>query len=187
MKALIIGVDASLGKSLWDQLPENDYHYGTSRRLSVINKAKNIFHCDLREPHTLITKLGEQGVKPDIVYMIAAITKLGDCDAHPEEGWIVNADAPIAFMQSFNRNPIFRKDERTPHFVFVSSDAVARAPNMLYSRAKAHAELYVLACGGAVVRPGRITDAGRPSLVQLLLEVGFNFRTGLYKWNGETT
>ena len=96
------------------------------------------------------------------VFLVAACTGVVRCEAEPET-WAVNFDAPVQLAlatAAVGGQPIF-----------ISSDAVSRAPHTAYAKQKAMTELAVLGCGGIVIRPSRITQDGAPAFASYLRQV----------------
>lgn len=172
MRVLIVGGNSKLGEELYRVLVDTgDIVSRTTRRRhrpDGDHHASGWLFLDLLEP-TL------PRVPVDVVYLVAAVTRVVDCESDPTS-WRVNADAPVVLALQTRDYGVH------PHIIFVSSDAVERAPHMAYSRQKAHAEGVVLSIGGGVVRPGRISDAGRPALAELLADLGRQRFTGLRRW-----
>lgn len=182
-RALVVGGDSMLGSALFKALsqpPASDsaanVPVATTRRGSGATTRRdrgglkpNWFRLDLMDSPPVLPTWS------DIVYLVAAITKVVDCEANPQLAWKVNADAPVALALQCSR------DGRHP--IFISSDAVERAPNLIYSRTKAYAEGVILALGGTVVRPARILPDRVQGLVDLLLELGRTQSPGLVRWS----
>lgn len=168
-RAMIVGGDSMLGKALLAGLnQENSEHppVVTTRRTPI---QKDWFHLDLAGDNLKLPSWAS------VVYLIAAVTKVVDCDANPQATWRVNADAPVALgMQALKAHT---------HVVFLSSDAVERAPNLIYSKQKAYAETIILANGGTVVRPSRIPPDKTKGLVELLIKLGISQPPGLFRWS----
>lgn len=170
--ALVIGGVGMLGSHLITRLQG---HYAeihaTSRRHTVPS-----------QPHDVVwhsVDLGSTLVLPQIndlrtVFLIAAVTKVVDCEANPQDTWRINADAPAQFA--------LQAAKKGAHVVFVSSDAVDRAPALNYSRQKAYAEQVVYAVGGTVIRPSRIPVERATELCDLLISVAHSETGGLIRW-----
>lgn len=170
-RALVVGGDARLGAALLTALaaPGISEHHpiATSRRPSHASE-QGWFPLDLSDNDLRLPTWS------DVVYLVAAVTKVVDCDAHPQATWRVNADAPVTLALQAHRE--------ARHVIFISSDAVEKAPAMNYSRQKAYAESMVLGMGGTVVRPSRIPpDASK--LVELLVMLGKMQTPGLVRWS----
>lgn len=174
MKALVVGARGLVGTALMKQLNESSVSspVGTVRRPDSATVG-NYLVLDLAKPETFAGVL--RAFNYEVMYLVAAVTKVVDCEAEPQKTWRVNADAPVDLaLRAFNRAVPAR-------VVFISSDAVERAPNLNYSRQKAYVESVVLARGGVVVRPSRIVSEKLDSLIGLLLTLGRDGQ-GLYRW-----
>lgn len=112
-----------------------------------------------------------------VVYIVAAITGIMRCEVD-EEAWSTNADGPVALT--------LQAKQRGWPVVFVSSEAVERAPQLAYAQQKAYVETVVLTTGGCVVRPNRITAERLDDLVALMIETGAALaggqHVGLVRW-----
>jgi dTDP-4-dehydrorhamnose reductase len=165
MQSLIVGVDSKLGQALGKEMTNQKLDCtGTSRR-------GNGIHLDMMEPDLT-------NIRPsyDVVYILAAITKVVDCESLPAMAWRVNADAPVTIARW--------AAVAGAHTVFLSSDAVERAPNLVYSRAKAYAELGMMGLGATIVRPAMIGTPERfEKLARKLIELGRYRTKGLVRWN----
>jgi dTDP-4-dehydrorhamnose reductase len=182
LNALVIGGDGFVGKRLVSALVERgDRVVSTSRRGAARSDwaAVPVWPLDLLQLDNLALSLKlppEPDISPWVMYIVAAITKVVDCEGS-QNSWRINADAPVHLAR--------RAFAANMYPVFISSDAVERAPHLAYSKQKAYAETVVLALGGAVVRPARITEPSLNELVALLIKVGEQTTAGgLYRWPG---
>lgn len=168
MTALVIGGDGLVGSAL----SQREGMIATTRRPNDVRRP----FLDLSEVKHLGSMFFENLVGPvDTVFLVAAITKVVLCEADPEVAWQINADAPVEIA--------LQAKKLGKHVVFLSSDAVAKAPNLVYSRTKAHVESFILASGaGTVVRCERIDPAKVKNLVDLLVGVGETRETKLVRW-----
>lgn len=174
MRALVVGGDGMVGHHLKSQLFASDVAViaTTRRRPSSHHGYLDLTSSTLDSDFVKLTR----EFKPTVVFIVAAITKVVDCDADAAMAWKVNADAPaqIAMVSRmvFNAHP-----------VFVSSDAVVRAPHMVYSMAKAYAELAVRSYQGVIVRCPRIPPDKCGKLCNFLIEMGEKKALGLKWWD----
>lgn len=170
MKYLVIGGDGLVGSALVNYLQGAGHLvYKTSRR--SVNSHVTDLHLNLID----LSRFKIPDV--DVMFLVAAVTKVVDCEADPSI-WQINADAPVELAR--------RAKNRSVHTVFISSDAVERAPNMIYSKQKAYVESFVLATEGTVVRPSRIPPDQVGSLVELLVKLGSKYIGGLHRWSPTT-
>lgn len=169
MKALVVGRDGMLGSAICEILRASGYEFeATTRHLNETP------YLDLLTPERF--KMGEL-VAFDVIFLVAAITKVVDCEAEPARTWRVNADAPVYLANKAMRL-------RSAHPVFISSDAVERAPGLNYSRQKAYVESFILARGGTVVRPSRIPPERVVELADKIVRLGMDNAVGLVRWDG---
>jgi len=175
MKALVIGGDGMLGSALVADLKNKGHDVSATSRLH--KDASN--YLDLYQPRHYDFPHGV-----NVVYLVAAITKVVDCEADPQKTWQVNADAPVELCRAAMEGWSDQTGAYfSPHVIFISSDAVERAPNLNYSKQKAYAEQYVLARGGAVVRPSRIPQFKVHELATFLINLGLDREPGMFRWN----
>ena len=173
-KILVVGGDSTVGARLVETLCDTHEHviYNTTRK-AVQHRYQ--LHFDLLNP--ILPNDTEFG----LIYLVAAITGIMGCEVNPES-WRVNADGPAQLaLQAVHGSPF---GTRPPHVVFISSDAVELAPGLAYSMQKAYAESVILPLGGTVVRPARIFPEKLDNLVELLIDVGINRKSGLHRWEG---
>lgn len=155
---LIVGGDAKLGKALAAQLEAAGHPVAwTTRRGKTM--AYNVRPLDM----LLDPKLPWLSPSPRVVFIVAAITSIARCEQDPT-AWRINADAPILLAAAARA--------QGSHAVFVSSDAVEIAPHTAYAMQKAHAEVGVLALGGAVFRPARIDPERMVDAARALMDFG---------------
>jgi nucleoside-diphosphate-sugar epimerase len=188
-KILVVGGDSTVGKALVEQLFKfnsamvtREISYTTRRAVT----RKNQLHLDLSNP---VLPEGDW----DLIYLVAAITGIMGCEV-TSESWRVNADGPAQLALQASKQLRMRdmapgEDynghvNASPHVVFISSDAVELAPGLAYSMQKAYAESVILPLGGTVVRPARIFPEKLDNLVELLIDVGINRKSGLHRWTG---
>lgn len=190
MKILVVGGDSTVGKRLVERL-ENQVDGELSNQVFRTTRQavqhKNQLHLNLLNP---VLPSGEW----DLIYFVAAITGIMGCEV-TSESWRVNADGPVQLaLQASERAHMVNLTpdaddalgivEVGAHVVFISSDAVELAPGLAYSMQKAYAESVILSLGGAVVRPARILPEKLDNLVELLVDVGVNRKSGLHRWEG---
>lgn len=171
---LVIGGDGFLGKALARRLRdggETDVVWTTRRRDWTI-APQGSFFFDL-----LSSDPGE--LPPcDIVYLVAANTKIAECERDPT-AWRVNVDAPIAIAKRFMRERLFGK---SIEIVYLSSDAVETCSGTAYGRQKAAAEAYMHAIDATIIRPGRIPPERVDDLADIIIAAGLNRRRGVIRW-----
>jgi dTDP-4-dehydrorhamnose reductase len=109
----------------------------------------------------------------EIVYLIAAIPKIYECESDPLT-WVINVDAPIAIARQMA--------ERGSFVVFVSSAAVEEAGHLAYARQKAQVESYINTINGAIVRPSYIAPDRAPHLANFMIDIGLSRIRGVYRW-----
>lgn len=161
--AIVIGGRGLVGSALVSKLNSSsnwELHY-SQRGVAVDERS---FKLDLATLHDrAIESVTARIVRGrTTVFLVAACTGVVRCEAEPET-WAVNFDAPVQLAlaaAAAGGRPIF-----------ISSDAVSRAPHTAYARQKAMTELGVLGCGGIVVRPSRITQDGAPAFASYLRRV----------------
>lgn len=170
MRAFVVGGDGLVGRNLVGGLRKAGHTVIATTRQSNTNGDR--LFLDLANP----INFGYGAVAGcDVMYLVAAITKVVDCEADPASTWRVNADGPVAVTMNM---PL-----RT-QAIFMSSDAVERAPNLNYSKQKAYVESFILARGGIVVRPSRIPQDKIAGLIQLLINCGNNApMAGVFRWD----
>lgn len=111
----------------------------------------------------------------EAMFLVAAVTGIMACETDAAASWRVNADAPVELARQASLRGIFT--------VFVSSDAVSRSPRLNYSMQKSYVESFVLATGGAVMRPSRIPREGFGGLVGKLHCIAQRKHAGVHHWN----
>jgi len=176
-KVLVVGGDSNVGKALCKTFCGGHlsvpYVVRTTRG-EVLHSDQ--IHLDLLNPNL------PTDMTYDVIYLVAAITGIMACEKDPES-WRVNADGPAQLaLQATDAR--FDLGKMPAHVVFISSDAVESAPRLAYSLQKAYAETVVLSLGGTVVRPARILPERIDNLVELLIDVGLNRKSGLHRWEG---
>lgn len=172
MKALIVGGDSKLGLALSLVMKSRNMEYlcTTRRSLLIHPEGGHMVRFDMMSPDTLSVPA------VDVVFILAAITKVVDCEADPVTAWRINADAPVAIARQFA--------SLDSHIVFLSSDAVERAPNLVYSRAKAYAELALMPMGASIVRSSMLGTAIRFDALSVELLNIARYRTkGVIRWS----
>lgn len=176
MQALIVGGDSKLGLALAREFAWISVWLDwTTRRSPVVPPA---IELDLRNPLLPpVEKSIASGSR--VLFIVAAITGVVQCETDPD-AWRVNADAPILLTRQAH--------PRAWTVVFVSSDAVERAPHTAYAMQKAHAEAGVLALGGIVVRPARMSQPeDYAEVARLMISVGeHGSSTGVERWVGRS-
>ena len=163
MKALVIG-QGMLGTALVDALCEAGHEtIGSSRDI-----LSSHFYLNLTQPIPELPLV-------DAVYICAAIATYRGAEFHPQEAWLVNADAPIEIGRQCIDRGMFP--------VFVSTDAIEWLGFTEYGRGKTYADLGIRLLGGAVVRPAKFTPANIASLCHLMIRVGLDRKPGVYRWS----
>ncbi len=168
----IIGGKGLVGSCLVEKAKKAFYSVNATHRSKEIKPYDGVFWhgmdlellSDLRIPS-----------KPQVLFLVAAMAKVVDCEAYPQTSWRVNADAPaqLSLMAAAEGVKV----------IFISSDAVERAPGLNYSRQKAYAEQIVLSTfGGCVVRPARITPDRVSDFCDMLIELSRGKNGGLVRW-----
>lgn len=183
MKALVIGGDAKLGVALRNILMIEDHGkhsvlYTTRRKIGRYSIDAGAIGLDMLHPNW--SALGDAISRVTNIYIIAAVTKVVDCESDPNT-WRVNADFPVALAIGSRYSGKERASD-PPHVTFMSSDAVERAPNLVYSRQKAYAETVVLQNSGCVIRSARITDDNITDLCDALIQFGEERFSGLVRF-----
>ena len=161
MRSLIIGGDSMLGLALADCLDDVTV---TSRR----NGAPYFYDLLASAPATLPNR-------PDVVYLIAAMTKFRDCEMNPD-AYSINVDAQVAIAAHFSR----------AHIVYVSSEAAEWPNQTAYGSQKRACEMMLTAACGydrlAIVRPRKIVPERVEALCHVLASVGNDRKIGVYRW-----
>lgn len=109
-KALIIGIDSTIGQALKKRLIAQGWSvFGTSRREENLNDC--IWYLDLAQVSAF------QPMQPiDVVYLCAGMTKISDCQDDPMRAHLINVEAPIELAHYFLKQGV--------QVVYVSSNAV---------------------------------------------------------------
>lgn len=165
--AFVIGGDGGLASVFIPLLTDNGWRVTTTTRRPVA--APPLF-LDLEQIPLLPDDAAYRG---GVMFLLAAVTKVVDCEGSAAT-WRINADAPVELARQGIRLGM--------HVVFVSSDAVERAPHLAYAKQKAYAESYMLATGQSVLRPARILPDRRRAVAQRMFEIGASRAGGLYRW-----
>ena len=166
MKALIVGGDSKLGIALAEELHARGHvPLPTTRR-----DKESPWYLDLLNP---VFPKKAHNFEVQTVYLVAAITGVMECETNPA-AWAVNADAPVSLCQ---QAMVLNK-----HIVFVSSDAVEKAPRLAYSLQKSYAEIMVLCSGGFVLRPNRIPSDKMNKVAKVLVHAGEEVLRGMGRW-----
>ena len=175
MKILIVGGDSKVGKALYARL---DGYYGDEHELFTTTRGA-VNHKHQRHLN-LLTPVLPANEDFNLIYLVAAVTGIMACEADAQNSWRVNADGPAQLaLQAAGAH----QNSKFTHVVFISSDAVESGPKLNYSMQKAYVEGIVLSLGGSVVRPAWI-GPGMDSLVELLMDVGVERKSGLHRWPG---
>ena len=175
MRTLVVGGDGMIGHALVEGLRRREHEVLYTSRRDPEGRVGAVY-LDLLDPQ--LPEVFMDGADPltqPVMYLVAAVTGIMRCETDSET-WRVNADAPAALARQAART-------RGWSTVFVSSDAVERAPQLKYALQKAYAETAVLGYGGCVVRPGRVAPERVDDLVTTLVGVGEDFRPGLVRWS----
>jgi dTDP-4-dehydrorhamnose reductase len=161
MRAIVVGIDGSIGKALGDALAaRGEQVVGTTRRRERVGG--NTIYLDLDEPEPARVSLPEA----DVAFFCAGVTSFSECRLRPEIARRVNAAGPAAIAA--------RLVERGTRVVLLSTSAVldCRVPHMaadrprraasVYGRTKAAAEEAFLALGhsAAVLRLTKVLTPG---------------------------
>lgn len=96
LKALIIGIDSTIGQELAKSLKASNCNvFGTTRHPQ--RATSNIFYVDLDQTHTIANIANEH--KFDVIYSCAAITNMEACEHDYELSKRINLDAQIALAK----------------------------------------------------------------------------------------
>lgn len=173
-RALVIGGRGLVGSSLVAKLESQvgtcwEKFIWTSRARGT---SEDEYHLDLLRPDAewLLRR-----ACPHVTFIVAAVTGVVRCEEDPQT-WRVNADAPIQIA--------FQAAVENSYTIFVSSDAVIRAPRTAYAMQKARAEAFILGLGGCVVRPSRITSDVVGGFTNYLAQVGLDFCESPHRYAG---
>ncbi|MDF1757008.1 MAG: sugar nucleotide-binding protein [Legionellaceae bacterium] len=141
-KALIIGIDSSIGSFLHEELRSSGLDvFGTSRKKESINQ--KIFYLDLLNIDSFSFE-----IDVDVVFLCASLTTLSVCGQHPELCHKLNVDAQLTLSRLFL--------DKGVHVVFLSTSAVfngkkpsykisdTTSPITVYGESKAIAEKLLL-------------------------------------------
>lgn len=141
MRALIIGIDSTIGSQLNKILCQEKWLvYGTSRQIIRNDK---IFYLDLINASTF-----QFNEIVDVVYICAAMTGISSCQDKPLDSYHINVEAPIILAKYFINKGI--------HVIYLSSNAVfnglkpkykttdATCPNTVYGKHKEQTEKALL-------------------------------------------
>lgn len=168
MKALVIGGTSFIGKRLCERLWEKNWQVtGTTRKT-----------CDL-------LNLPDKLPYADAVWICAAMTRFIDCESD-KLAHRVNVDAPPAIVKLLRKAwQEALKDASFPHFsriIFLSSEAVYRAPRTLYGEYKWRAETGLRhECDPIIVRLCKVDAATVDDCCDYLIEAA-GFPPGIYDW-----
>ncbi len=179
-RALIIGVDSTIGNALKDELSMNGWLvYGTSRKKT---NQENVFYLDLTMASDFVF---ESPI--DVVYLCAGITSISACEKDVEYSKIVNIDAQIILASYFIK--------RNVHVIYLSSNAVFdglrskykttddACPNTVYGRHKASVENYLstLSNSISIVRLTKVLTKEYPLILQWIMKLGNNEQISAYQ------
>lgn len=171
---LIIGGDGALGKVLRTRVAGEQWKATTRREIKHDWSGSTsptpwigAILLDLSKP------IGDLPAA-DFVYLVAAVTKIAECERDQAGTWVVNADAPVEIGRRYVAKGAF--------VVFVSSDAVEFMGHSAYGRQKAYVESFMLTIGAAVVRPSRIEPDSGVALADFMIDMAVNRRSGLHRW-----
>lgn len=150
MKAIVVGVDGSIGRALSSALSmRGDTVIGTTRRAAEGNG--DLIHLDLAGAQVETVSLPPA----DVAIICAAMTGLAECRRNPSLSRQVNAVAPTLLAR--------RLTDAGTRVVFISTNAVydwqsplvpasrPTNPSTIYGEQKADAEATLAALGEAVV------------------------------------
>jgi dTDP-4-dehydrorhamnose reductase len=160
MANLVIGGDGLIGKELVRQMPDCIW---TSRRLLSEGFCEHgALYLDMND----VCSKSIIYPYPDVVYLVAAVTKGFDCQLNQKQTHRINVDAPINIASKFKDSFI----------VFLSSDAAMFALDTAYGRQKALAEMGLIATCGykrvAIVRPSRVTAERVEDVCREIIAIG---------------
>lgn len=159
MRAIVVGIDSLVGRSLADALrARGDTVHGTTRRADRVSGGTSLL--DLSRDTS-----GVDLPPADVAFVCAAVTSLADCRADPERARRVNLEAPVQLAARWAGRAIFLSSNA----VFDCREPLMRAdrprkPTTIYGQLKADAEDAVLARGGTVVRLTKVFVPGMPLL-----------------------
>lgn len=117
-RALIIGIDSSIGSALQTELLNSGCEvFGTTRRTSGLSQ--NVSYLDL-------SNLFEFRFEPsvDTVFLCASITKVATCRSAPELCQTINVDAQVQLTEYFLA--------KGAHVIFLSTNAVFNGEKPAY-------------------------------------------------------
>src|SRR5258706_10158943 len=146
---------------------------GNSLYMRIGGTALSHQDYDLRDDRTLVIA-SLQIAPPDVVYIVAAMSKFRDCELN-EDAWSINVDGPVRVAHHF----------KTSFIVYISSEA-AEWGRTSYGIQKAHAELGLLAVCGydrlAIVRPTKIVPSKLNALCEGLEKIGKERLCGVHRF-----
>ena len=167
MRALIIGIDGTIGRALGDALAADGATvYGTTRREASAAAGDRRIRLDLAAPNAADVPLPEV----DVAVFCAAMARFADCREQPELTYRVNVATPLPLARRIvaagarivllSTSAVF--DGSLPHR---REDDVA-CPTTAYGRLKAEAEAGFLGLGAAaaVLRLTKIVTPDMPLL-----------------------
>ena len=160
MKALVVGGDGLLGRNLVEAIYEAGHDVVRTSRDAL----SDAFYLDLSRPIPVLPTC-------DVIYLCAAMSGFAKCEGNPLS-YVVNVDAPLEIAR-----------RRVAFPVYVSSDAVEFISGTAYARQKMQVELGILMLDGAVIRPGKFSQANVASLCRLMIDVGVNRKSGVHRWS----
>ena len=161
-KALVIGAEGTIGRSLYDCLA-SDYEivYGTTKRKKNRN---NFFKIDLINSFDGLNKIAS---KCDVAFVCAGTTKAFDCEKNKAESYAINVTNTFKLVKILKNLEVF--------VVWLSSNAVFSGkrpfsgsdepykPLTEYGRQKVKAEQKIIKLGGvAIVRLTKVLSKNTP-------------------------
>lgn len=175
-KALIIGIDSTIGSFLCNELvAANWLVFGTTRRREYVNKQNGIIYLDL-------SKTTSFSFEPevDVVFLCASMTSIKDCRNNPAQCELININAQIQLTEYFSRKRTF--------IVFLSTSAVfngrkksyeindVTCPTTVYGTSKAIAESKIskISNNVAIVRLSKVLTPTYPLFIKWIEQLKSN-------------
>jgi dTDP-4-dehydrorhamnose reductase len=154
MRCLVIGKSGKLGAALYSYLQE--------LKVNVTGTMRNDF--DLRESKEL--------PKADIGFIVAANTKLAECEEDRMGSHLVNVDAPIRIARQMKEMGCFP--------VYFSSEYATYSGSGAYGHQKALTDTAMQILGGVAILRIRKIKGSPLGIAMRAAEIGFERREGVY-------
>lgn len=161
----IIGGDGMVGTALCRALLERGRPFTATSRRRPLPPGRSFL--DLAEPKVC------QGLRADVLYLVAAVSRVCECEAGPLT-YQVNARAPILLARHYLAYGSF--------VVFISTDLVERASHLAYARQKERVEIYLEDKNAAVISAARIAPERADEFARFVVDIAASRQCGVTRW-----